>query len=182
MPHKHLLKEFENFSRSAPNAESLMQYVSQRIHLHIPRYNWVGFYLVDKKNSMMLVLGPYTGSFTPNLKISVDQGLCGFAASTPRVVVADNVAEDPRYLQASDLVKSQICVPVMVSNRPVAVFNVESYFMSTFKPLQEREFVENCARSVARCFERTEIADLVTSGSALGLGATSRNNAVTKFL
>jgi hypothetical protein len=35
------------------------------------------------------------------------------------------------------------------------VFNVESYFISTFKPAVERDFVENCARIVAKCFART---------------------------
>ncbi len=161
MPHKYLLKEFEDFGRSAPNTESLMQHVSQRIHMHIPRYNWVGFYLIDKRDFATLVLGPYTGSFTPNPKIAIGQGICGSAASMLRTVVADNVSEDPRYLQASDLVKSQISVPVVARSRTVAVFNVESYFMSTFKAALEREFVENCAKAVARCFERTEVSDLV---------------------
>ncbi|HEX7285728.1 MAG TPA: GAF domain-containing protein [Candidatus Angelobacter sp.] len=155
MPHKYLAKEFEEFARSAASAESLMQHISQRIHEHIPRYNWVGFYLVDKKDAYTLMLGPYVGSFTPNPKISLDQGLCGSAASSGRTVVADNVAQDPRYLQASDLVRSQISAPVMVGGRAVGVFNVESYFMATFKSTTEREFVETCAKIAARCLEKT---------------------------
>ena len=47
MPHKYLLKEFEDSARSAAKAETLMQHISQRIHMHIPRYNWVGFYVLD---------------------------------------------------------------------------------------------------------------------------------------
>jgi L-methionine (R)-S-oxide reductase len=161
MPHKYLLKEFEDFARSALDAESLMQRVSQRIHLHIPRYNWVGFYLIDKRDPSMLTLGPHTGSFTPSPKISLNQGLCGFAASMRRTILADNVAEEPHYIQASDLVKSQISVPVMAGANAVGVFNVESYFMATFKPTVEREFVENCAKAVGKCFEKTVRADLV---------------------
>lgn len=161
MPHKYLLNEFEDFARSARNAESLMGHVAERIHLHIPRYNWVGFYLIDPRDSAALVLGPHTGSFTPNPRISLDQGLCGSAASTGRVMVADNVAHDPRYLQASDLVKSQISAPIMAGGRAVGVFNVESYFMSAFKAAHEREFVEACARIVGKCFERTVAAAFV---------------------
>jgi GAF domain-containing protein len=153
MPHKYLLKEFADYARSAANAEALMQRVSQRIHDHIPRYNWVGFYLVDKRDSTMLVLGPYTGSFTPSAKISLDQGLCGLAASTGRVVVADNVAESRHYVQVSDLVKSQISVPLVAAGKAVGVFNVESYFMSTFRAPAEREFVEGCASMVGRCLK-----------------------------
>jgi L-methionine (R)-S-oxide reductase len=161
MPHKYLMKEFEEFIRTEPTAEALMQHVSQRIHLHIPRYNWAGFYLVNKEDSSTLVLGPYAGSFTPNPKITLGQGLCGAAAATGRLIVADNVAEDPRYLVASDLVKSQVSAPITVGRKLIAVFNVESYFMAAFKAPQERDFVENCAKLVAKCFEKTVARDLV---------------------
>jgi len=160
MPHKYLLKEFEDFARSAVAPDAMMQLVSKRIHLHIPRYNWVGFYLLDKMDSSMLVLGPHTGSFAPAAKISWNQGLCGSAAATRRVTVADNVAEDPRYIQASDLVKSQISAPIMAGSRIAAIFNVESYFLATFKPAVERQFVEACAGVVGKCFARTMAPDL----------------------
>jgi GAF domain-containing protein len=161
MPHKYLLKEFEDFARSAPKAEELMQHISQRIHMHIPRYNWVGFYLFAEKDLSTLVLGPHAGSFTPNPKISLNQGLCGAAASTGRIVAADDVSKDPRYLQASDLVKSQISVPVEYGGRTHAVLNVESYFLSAFKAAEERNFVESCAKIVARSFEHKMLRDLV---------------------
>jgi GAF domain-containing protein len=161
MPHKYLLKEFEEFARSAAEPSAMMQRVSQRIHIHIPRYNWVGFYLVDPKDPSMLVLGPHAGSFTPKPKISWSDGLCGSAAASRRIVVADNVAEDPRYIQASDLVKSQISAPLLVGAKVLGVFNVESYFMATFKPVIEREFVESCTRIVARIFARSMAPDFV---------------------
>jgi L-methionine (R)-S-oxide reductase len=161
MPHKYLLKEFEELAGSAAAPDVMMQRVSERVHLHIPRYNWVGFYLVDKKDPSVMVLGPHTGSFTPKAKISWNEGLCGSAAATRRAIVADNVANDARYIQASDLVKSQISVPIVAGNKVAAIFNVESYFLSAFKPAQEREFVEACARVVSKCFARTTAADLV---------------------
>ncbi len=161
MPHKYLLKEFEDFARSAENAESLMQHVSKRIHIHIPRYNWIGFYLVSKKDPGTLVLGPHAGSFTPTPKISWGQGLCGAAASTGSTVVSDNVAQDPRYIQASDLVRSQISVPVLTVGKIVGAFNVESYFLAAFQKQVERDFVEGCAKIVGRCLEKTAIPDLV---------------------
>src|SRR5215471_14096054 len=136
MPHKYLLKEFEDFAGSAPNPERLMQHMAQRVHMHIPRYNWVGFYLVNKKDVSSLLLGPYTGSFTPKPSLSMSEGLCGWAASTGRLVLADNVAQEPRYIQASDLVKSQIVAPITANGKTLAVLNVESYFMSSFRAAQ----------------------------------------------
>jgi L-methionine (R)-S-oxide reductase len=161
MPHKYLLKEFDELAGSAAAPDVMMQRVSERVHLHIPRYNWVGFYLLDKKDPSALVLGPHTGSFTPKAKISWNEGLCGAAAAMRRVVVADNVAEDPRYIQASDLVKSQISVPILAGNKIAAIFNVESYFLSAFKAAQEREFLDACSKIVGRCFARTMASDMV---------------------
>jgi L-methionine (R)-S-oxide reductase len=163
VPQKYLIKEFDDFARSARTAQHLMQHVADRIHMHIPRYNWAGFYLVEKNNPGMLVLGPHTGSFTPNERISIDQGLCGMAASSGRIVVADNVAEEPRYLQACDMVKSQISAPIAISGKVLSVFHLESYFLATFKPAIERQFVENCVQIVARCMERTMAPELVNA-------------------
>jgi L-methionine (R)-S-oxide reductase len=157
MPHRYLVKEFEQFARSTDDSESVMQRLCQRIHAHIPRYNWVGFYLVDKKDPNTLVLGPHTGSFTPTPKITLGQGLCGSAALTRRVVVVDDVTADPRYLSVSDMVRSQISVPISIGGTLFGVMNIESYFVGTFKPTVEREFAESCVRIVASCVERAAV-------------------------
>lgn len=172
MPHKYLTREFEEFGKSAEDTKSLMQYISQRIHAHIPRYNWVGFYLADPTDPNALVLGPHTGSFAPNPTILVNQGLCGAAFSNRQVIVADNVAEDHRYLCASDMVKSQICVPVLAGGRPTGVFNIESYFTATFRPDVERQFAETCARIVGTCAERTGSGSQPLSGNMSGRPVT----------
>jgi len=138
----------------------MMQRVADRIHAHIPRYNWVGFYMVDKKDPGTLLLGPHTGSFTPDSRISFDEGLCGLAAASGRVVIADNVAENPRCIRSYDLVKSQISAPITIGGKTVTVFHLESYFMATFKPAAEREFIENCAKIVGSCVQRSMTAEL----------------------
>jgi L-methionine (R)-S-oxide reductase len=155
MPHKYLIKEFQEFARSASDAKLLMKYVAERIHKHIPRYNWAGFYLLDSTNRSTLVLGPHTGSFTPNPAVPLSHGLCGEAFSNRQVLVVDNVAEDPRYVCASDIVKSHISVPLLVGSKAIGVFSVESYFLATFQPSVEREFVQTCARIVVTCGEHT---------------------------
>ena len=161
MPHKYLLKEFEEFARTSSKAETLMQHVSQRIHAHIPRYNWVGFYLIDKNDPYSLSLGPHVGSFTPTPKISLDQGISGAAVSTRRMIVVDDVADSPDYIKVSDLVKSQISVPLMAGNKVMGVFNIESYFRATFKPDVERNFAEACAKVVGKLMEKATAAELV---------------------
>jgi L-methionine (R)-S-oxide reductase len=151
--HEELLREFQDFSKNALTATSLMERIAQRLHEKLTRYNWVGFYLVDAENSNVLVIGPYVGSFTPNPRIPLTTGLCGAAASTGRTVVVEDVTKDPRYLAGSSLVHSEMVVPIFVMNELAGELDVESYFPNTFTP-GEQEFIEACAGIVARFLAR----------------------------
>ena len=142
-----LLQELQKFARSAPNAEALMDRMAKRLHEKMTRYNWVGFYLVDPADPNYLVVGPFAGSFTPNQRFPLQVGLCGAAASTGKVVVVQDVTNDPRYLAGSSMVKSEIVVPIFVSKKLAAELDIESYFADTFTVL-EQQFVEACAQVV----------------------------------
>jgi GAF domain-containing protein len=174
--HDELLQEFEAFGRSARGVKFLMQQIAQRLHEKMTRYNWVGFYLMEAPAFDALVLGPYVGSFAPTLRIPLDKGLCGAAATSGETVVVNNVGADPRYL-GSDLVKSNIVVPIFgqksevqksevkksevkksevkkseVKKRVVAELCIESYFADTFTTA-EQKFIESCAALVGRYLE-----------------------------
>jgi L-methionine (R)-S-oxide reductase len=150
--YEDLLREFETFARSAESTKSFMQHVAEHLHEARTRYNWVGFYLMEVPAFDALALGPYAGSFAPTLRIPLDKGLCGAAATSGRTVAVNNVAADPRYL-GSDLVKSNIIVPIFVKNQVVAELCIESYFADTFNPPEQR-FIESCAALVQRFMEK----------------------------
>ncbi len=151
--HDELLQEFQKFAQTAPDKESLMQHISQRLHEKMTRYNWVGFYLIDPANSDILLVGPFVGSFTPNARIPLNTGLCGAAASTGQTVVVHDVSKDPRYLAGSPLVKCEIVVPIFARNKLAAELDIESYFTSTFVE-PEKGFVEACADVVGKYLQK----------------------------
>ena len=147
MPHYLELQDgFETYARSCDSTKSLMQHIAQRLHEEIPRYNWVGFYLLEAPTFQALVLGPHAGSFNPTLRIPLDKGLCGAAATSGKTVAINDVKKDPRYL-GSDLVKSNIVVPILVNKRVAAELCIESYFADAF-PATEQKFIESCAAAV----------------------------------
>ena len=154
--HEELLEEFEAYGRSAQGVKSLMEHIAQRLHEGMARYNWVGFYLMEVPALQALVLGPYVGSFMPTLRIPLDKGLCGAAATSGETVVVNNVAADPRYL-GSDIVKSNMVVPIFVKNRVVAELCIESYFADTFTA-SEQKFIESCAALVGRHMGKEALA------------------------
>ena len=147
--HEELLRELQDYARTAPTAESVMERIARRLHEEMTRYNWVGFYLLDPLDPGMLVIGPFVGSFTPNVRIPLNIGLCGAAASSGQVIVAQDVSTDPRYLPGSSMVKSEFVVPIFVGTKLVAELDVESYFVNTFT-VEEQEFVEACANVVGK--------------------------------
>jgi len=151
--YEDLLREFDEFARSAAGVKSLMQHISDRLHEEKTRYNWVGFYLMEAPNLDALVVGPYADSFAPTPRITLDKGLCGAAATSGRSVVVNDVHADARYL-GSDLVKSNMVAPIFVKGRVMAELCIESYFTDTFDPPEQR-FAESCAALVGRHMEKT---------------------------
>ena len=151
--HEELLREFDEFAKTALTGTSLMEHIAQRLHEKMTRYNWVGFYLIDPDNAETLVVGPYVGSFVPQARVPLDKGLCGAAARSGQTVVADDVTKDPRYLAGSSMVISEIVVPMSVNNKFAAELDVESYFPGTFTKA-EQDFIEACAQIVGKYLRR----------------------------
>jgi L-methionine (R)-S-oxide reductase len=147
--HEELLKEFQDFAKSAPTAQSVMELISRRVHEKMTRYNWVGFYLVDPADSGVLLIGSFAGSFTPNARIPLNSGLCGAAARSGQTIMVHDVTKDPRYLAGSPLVKGEIVVPIFAKGKLEAELDIESYFTNAFTE-PDQVFIEACAAVVAK--------------------------------
>jgi L-methionine (R)-S-oxide reductase len=141
---RDVLVELEKFAKTALSSRSLMERITSLLHEKMTRYNWVGFYLVDPADARYLIVGPYVGSFSPNTRFPIETGLCGAAATSGKVVVVQDVTTDPRYLAGSNMVKSEIVVPIFANKKLAAELDIESYFANTFVT-SEQEFIEACA-------------------------------------
>lgn len=152
-----LARELEHLAEAAPSAEHLMTTIVCQLAERLEKYNWVGFYMLEKgapKESGVLVLGPYVGAPTPHTRIPLDQGICGAAAASGRTIVVDDVHSDPRYLACSLETKSEIVAPIFVQGEVVGELDIDSYFPAAFAP-DDRRLVEHCARLVGRYLEKT---------------------------
>ena len=151
--HRELLEGFRQYAGTAASTAVLMKHISQRLHDQLARYNWVGFYLVDQNDPGILVVGPYVGSFSPNERIPINQGLCGAAATTRQTMVVNDVSSDPRYLSGSEMVKANLVAPIFARNELVAELDIESYFTNTFTRT-EQTFAEDIAALVGKFMEK----------------------------
>ena len=146
-------KEADLLYSEARTADQLMESITILLNEHMLKYNWVGFYMLEPgADPPMLVLGHYRGAMTPHVRIPLNQGICGAAASSGKTVVVDDVKKDPRYLACSTETKSEIVVPVFARGRVVGELDIDSHFMAAFA-LEDRELVEDCAQLVSKRLE-----------------------------
>jgi L-methionine (R)-S-oxide reductase len=152
-----LARELEHRAVSSPSAEHLMTSIASRLAQQLPKYNWVGFYMLEQgAKEPALVLGPFIGAPTPHTRIPLDQGICGAAAASGQTVVVDDVHSDPRYLSCSTETKSEIVAPIFVQGEVVGELDIDSHSPAAFGP-DDRQLVEHCARLVGRYLEKAPI-------------------------
>ncbi len=146
-----VLVEVDRLASSAKSVDELMSGIVKTLHENMLKYNWVGFYMLEKSEPM-LALGPFEGAMTPHTRIPLNQGICGAAASSGKTVVVDDVNSDPRYLACSIETKSEIVVPVFVNRKVVGELDIDSHFPAAFT-LEDRQLVERCAAVVGQYLE-----------------------------
>jgi len=144
-------QEVAQSAQAATSAQDLMSRMVKLLHERMLKYNWVGFYMIEKDSDQpqMLVLGQFEGAMTPHTRIPLHQGICGAAASSGKTVVVDDVAQDSRYLACSLETKSEIVVPVFVHGQVVGELDIDSHFPAAFKD-EDRTLVEFCATLVGQ--------------------------------
>lgn len=88
----------------------------------LPELNWAGFYFYDGHE---LVLGPFQGN-PACVRISLDRGVCGAAASLHQTQVVPDVHAFPGHIACDAASRSEIVVPLLFNERLIGVWDVDS--------------------------------------------------------
>jgi GAF domain-containing protein len=130
---------------SAQTANDAMDVVVATLKHELPAYNWVGIYLLEGDE---LVLGPFRGAPSPHVRIPLNRGICGAAASEQQTIVVDDVNSDPRYLACSLETKSEIVVPIMKDGVVYGEIDIDSHTHAAFGE-NDRRLLEEIADRLA---------------------------------
>jgi len=151
---RDLIPELDALGVGATSSEELMNGIVALLHKNLLKYNWVGFYMIQREGSGedILILGPFKGSMTPHTRIQLNQGICGAAASSGKTVVVDDVNADSRYLACSLETKSEIVVPVFVTGKVVGELDIDSHFPGAFAA-EDRKLCEQAAKLLGKWME-----------------------------
>jgi sigma-B regulation protein RsbU (phosphoserine phosphatase) len=64
--------------------------------------------------------------------VKLGEGLVGYAALHKEPVLVDDVTEDPRYIKAVEDVRSELVIPLLLKDRCIGVFDLESPELGAF--------------------------------------------------
>lgn len=100
------------------NAANLSALVNQAL----PQLNWVGFYFFDGTE---LVVGPFQG-LPACVRIPLDKGVCGAAASSRQTQRVADVHEFPGHIACDAASRSEVVVPLVRGEQLIGVFDLDS--------------------------------------------------------
>jgi L-methionine (R)-S-oxide reductase len=141
-----LVDILRQLAATAADPGELMAETVRMLQRERPHYNWVGVYLLEGET---LVLGPYVGKPTPHMRIPLNQGICGAAASSGETVVVDDVNADPRYLACSLETRSEIVVPIARNGIILGEIDIDSDAPAAFTD-GDRKLLEAVAEILAQ--------------------------------
>ena len=102
--------------------------LSALVYHALPQLNWVGFYFFDGTE---LVVGPFQG-LPACVRIPLDKGVCGAAASTRQTQRVDDVDAFPGHIACDSASRSELVVPLVHDGALVGVFDLDSPVTSRF--------------------------------------------------
>lgn len=95
---------------------------------------WVGFYLVDSEDE--LVLGPFQGPVACT-RIKKGKGVCGSSWQRNKVLIVPNVDEFPGHIACASASKSEIVLPLKKDEKIIGVLDVDSDKLSDFDEVDQ---------------------------------------------
>ncbi len=127
--------------------EKIIKFCRQLMH-----FDHFAIRLLDRKsNKLELVIS--VGMPTEAMEVELfatpeGNGISGYVASTGRSYICSDVARDPRYVAGLTNAISSLTVPLMLHDRTIGIFNIESHHPSAFSE-DDRQFAEIFGRYVA---------------------------------
>ena len=88
----------------------------------LPSLNWTGFYFFDGRE---LVVGPFQG-LPACVRIPLDKGVCGAAASTRQTQRVADVHDFPGHIACDAASRSELVVPLLRGEELIGVFDLDS--------------------------------------------------------
>lgn len=145
---KEMVDRIQDLIDADKPRDLILKETARLLKENCPKYNWVGFYLLDGEE---LALGPYVGKPSPHTRIKLDSGICGAAVREEQTIIVPDVNADTRYLACSLETKSEIVVPIRKGEKIVGEIDIDSDELNAFDK-QDKSFLETVSQILSDCF------------------------------
>ncbi|HUH89226.1 MAG TPA: GAF domain-containing protein [Lysobacter sp.] len=108
--------------------------LSALVYHALPALNWVGFYFFDGRE---LVVGPFQGQ-PACVRIPLDKGVCGAAASTRQTQRVADVNAFPGHIACDSASRSEVVVPLVRGDELIGVLDIDSPQIDRFDADDQR--------------------------------------------
>src|SRR5205085_6284103 len=96
-------------------------------------YRTFGILLLNEQTSELAIeVAVQYGEKVELPKVPLGEGVVGYAALHREAVVVPDVSKDPRYIKVVDDVRSELAVPMLLKDRCIGVFDLESPELDAF--------------------------------------------------
>ncbi|MDC8745768.1 GAF domain-containing protein [Xanthomonas campestris] len=100
----------------------------------LPSLNWAGFYFYDGRE---LVVGPFQG-LPACVRIPLDKGVCGAAASTRQTQRIADVDAFPGHIACDSASRSELVIPLVQGDTLIGVLDLDSPALDRFDADDQR--------------------------------------------
>jgi len=117
--------------------------LSALVYNALPQLNWAGFYFFDGTE---LVVGPFQG-LPACVRIPLDKGVCGAAASTRQTQRIADVHAFPGHIACDSASNSELVVPLVAGDgQLIGVLDLDSPVFDRFD-VEDQHGLESLARA-----------------------------------
>lgn len=151
------LLEVAGVTSETLDLDQLLSSVASIIHRVVP-YDLLAILLFNDKRKDLRIryAAGHREEVVRNLAIQLGDGIVGAAAEKREAILVPDVHQDPRYLLTSDIVRSELSVPMIARNRLVGVIDVQSSRLGAFTDY-DRSLMRLIAARVAAAIDNAQL-------------------------
>jgi sigma-B regulation protein RsbU (phosphoserine phosphatase) len=124
-------------------------------------YRTFGIFLLNETTEMLeMKLAARYGHGAESHQVALGQGLVGWAAQHKEPVMVSDVSTDPRYIHLVEDVKSELVIPMLIKDRCIGVFDLESPELDAFTK-EHKELLTLLASQAAVAIDNARLYDEV---------------------
>ena len=145
--------------------DALLERIAQ-LATRVVDYRTFGILLLNEATSELEIqTAVQYGSKVELPRVRMGEGLVGYAALHREAVLAPDVSKDPRYIKVVDDVRSELVVPMLIKDRCIGVFDLESPELDAFSK-RDVEILTLLASQAAVAIENARLYEELSANEA----------------